>query len=77
MLQNNELKSDGLWLCYETHLKKQTKQNTPNPLKQGIVDWFYFQVNIRVLQHLKMLWSFILETWLQKDYFKFKSLLFK
>lgn len=53
------------------------KQNTPNPLKQGIVDWFYFQVNIRVLQHLKMLWSFILETWLQKDYFKFKSLLFK
>lgn len=28
MLQNNELRSDGLWLCYETHFKK-TKHPKP------------------------------------------------
>lgn len=54
MLQNNELKSDGPWLCYKTHLKKKNQKH-PNPLKQGIVDFFYFLVNMGVLQHLKML----------------------
>lgn len=32
MLQNNELKSDGPWLRYETHLKKNNQ-----PLKQKVV----------------------------------------